>query len=343
VNSSGIYLLSARTALPGDPVGNAALARRFGMDQLWEQWVEAFIGTRTRYLAIDLETGEQSHTLADLGTTAGRGALEAAGVRPAEVDVVVMGTCTPDRLMPATVNIIADRLGIDGVPTYQIQSGCSGAVGALGLARDLLAAGRYRTALVLGGDVVARFYDVDADLHGLPPAELVNYVLFGDGAGAAVLRSGPEPGGVALRAVYSRLVGLGQPPGATLEWFGVTDRDSVRPAATEDYKAVETRVPALAAEVLADLLGELDWKASEVRYLLPPQLSGRMTRRIVQHLAVPDCEEVSCVAETGNTGNALAFFQLELALERLGHGDRAVGIAIESSKWIKSGFALERE
>jgi 3-oxoacyl-[acyl-carrier-protein] synthase-3 len=342
MRSSEAHLLAVGTALPGPPLDNAALARRFGMDGLWEQWVDAFIGTRTRHLALDLASGHQSHTLADLGTIAGQRALAGAGTAPGEVDLVVLGTCTPDRLMPATVNIIADRLGIDGVSTYQLQSGCAGAVGALKLARDLLATGQYRTALVLGGDVVARFYDVEAELHGAPPTELVNYVLFGDGAGAAVLRTEPGPGSVVLRAVHSRLVGLGQEPGAVLEWFGVTDRESLRPAATEDYKAVEERVPVLAAEVLRELLGELDWKDHDLDYVLPPQLSGRMTERILDHLALPHSQPVSCVAEIGNNGNGLVFFQLERALDRMEFGERAVGIAIESSKWIKSGFALER-
>ena len=223
-----VSLLAAASALPGPAVDNAALGRRLGMDALWEQWVEAFIGTRTRHLAVDLDSGEIRHTLVELAQQAGGRALDAAGVAVDEVDLVVMGTATPDRLMPATVNLVADRLGIDGVPSYQLQSGCSGAVQALAVAHGLLLSGGLRTALVLGGDVVARFYDLRADLRKLPPAELVNYVLFGDGVGAAVLRVGEVPGAAALRTVFTRLVGLGRAPGATLEWFGLADRDSDR-------------------------------------------------------------------------------------------------------------------
>jgi 3-oxoacyl-[acyl-carrier-protein] synthase-3 len=90
------------------------------------------------------------------------------------------------------------------------------------------------------------------------------------------------------------------------------------------------------------MLDALDWNESDVDYLLPPQLSGRMTNRINEFLALPGAQEVSCVADTGNTGNALPFLQLELALPRMAAGDRALGIAIESSKWIKAGFALEK-
>jgi 3-oxoacyl-[acyl-carrier-protein] synthase-3 len=310
------------------------------MDPLWEQWVDAFIGTRTRHLAVDMETGDMRCGLADLGETAARKALNAAGLDPAAVDVVVMATATPDQLMPATVNVIADRLGVDGVPSYQLQSGCAGAVAALELAGQLLT-GRRRNALVIGGDVIARFYDLAADLSQLPPAELVNYVLFGDGAGAAVLSVDPAPGAAAIRAIGTRLVGQGRAPGATLEWFGPVDRDSRRPASGEDYKAVEEHVPVMAEEILRDLLTELDWRDTDIDFLLPPQLSGRMTPRIVRRLDVPKAVEVSCVAETGNNGNAIVFFQLERLLGRLAPRDRAVGISVESSKWIKAGFALE--
>jgi len=86
----------------------------------------------------------------------------------------------------------------------------------------------------------------------------------------------------------------------------------------------------------------LGWKDSQIDYLLPPQLSGRMTARITEHLGIVQAQDVSCVVDIGNTGNALPFFQLERALPRMVTGDRAVGVAIESSKWIKSGFALAK-
>ncbi|GGV49327.1 3-oxoacyl-[acyl-carrier-protein] synthase III [Kitasatospora herbaricolor] len=336
-----IRILAAGTALPGPPIDNATLGRRFGMDALWEQWVDVFIGTRSRHLALDLETGEQRDTLAGLGERAGRQALAAAGTDPAEIDLVILGTATPDSLMPATVNQIADRLGIDGVATYQLQSGCSGAVQALDLARQLLSTGRHRTALVLGGDVIAKHYDLSVDLRTVPPAELVNYVLFGDAAGAAVLSGDPAAGRTAVRTSFVQLVGLGRPPGQVLEWFGPVDRHSDRPSAQEDYKAIEESVPVLSEEILHRLLDDLGWKGSELTHLLPPQLSTQMTKRIVERLALSGAEEISCVGDTANTGNALVFFQLEQLLPRLTPGDRVAAIAVESSKWIKSGFALE--
>lgn len=335
-----VRIASVGTAAPGPRIDNETLGRRMGMGPMWAQWAESFIGTKFRHLAVDLETSEVRHSLADLGETAGRRALAAADVDPSDVDVMVMGTAMPDMLMPATVNLVADRLGIDGVPTFQLQSGCSGAVQALEVARQMLLTGTHRTALVLGGDVSAKLVDPDTDAAKLPPEQLVNLMLFGDGAGAMVLTTEPSPGPV-LRSVFTRLVGLGRAPGQTLDWYGANRRFDTPPVA-ENYKAIEEAVPRMAAEALAEVLDSAGWKDSDLTFILPPQLSGRMTAKITEELGVPDAREVTCVHETGNNGNALVFFQLERLFPQLSKGDRAAAVAIESSKWIKSGFALEQ-
>jgi 3-oxoacyl-[acyl-carrier-protein] synthase-3 len=321
-------------------VDNAALARRFNMDASWQQWVDVFIGTRSRHLAVDLESGEVRSSLAELGAEAARRALDTAGLSPDDVDVMVMGTATPDQLMPATVNMIAERLGINDIPTYQLQSGCTGAVGALDVGRQLLLTGEHRTALVLGGDVCAKHFDVDFDLKAMAPTELVNVVLFGDGAGAAVLTTEPVADAALVHGILNRLTGLGRVPGQVVDWYGQANRRPGDSALQEDYKAIEQLVPGMATEVLKELLDRLDWTETDVDYLLPPQLSGTMTPRIVTELGLPGAEEVSCVTEIANTGNAAPFIQLERALPEMVPGDRAIGIAIESSKWIKAGFAL---
>ncbi|GLZ40809.1 3-oxoacyl-ACP synthase III family protein [Actinokineospora sp. NBRC 105648] len=336
-----VRVLSVGTALPGPPVDTAALAARFGMNRLWEQWVDTFIGTRSRHLAVDLETGRQRHTLADLGETAAREAIADARLSTEDIDVVVLGTATPDELMPTTVNVVADRLRIDGVPTFQLQSGCSGAVQTFDVASALLGTGAYRTALVIGGDVIARHYDVSADLHAVPPEELVNYVLFGDGAGAAVLTTEEDADAPVVRRVLTRLTGLDREPGQVLRWFGLVDRASAQAPAREDYKAIEESVPVMAREVADELLDDLGWKREEVDYLLPPQLSVAMTAKITAGLDFPGAREVSCVADIGNNGNALLFFQLRRLLAEMRGPARAIAVAIESSKWIKSGLALE--
>ncbi|MEU5095333.1 3-oxoacyl-ACP synthase III family protein [Streptomyces sp. NPDC020996] len=333
------HLASLGTALPGDPVDNATLSKVLGIN---EDWIEVFIGTRTRHFARDLGTGVVRWSLADLCAQAAEKALAAPGVDPSEVEFVVLGTATPDTLMPATVNHVADQLGLDQVPTFQLQSGCAGAVQALSLAQTMIASGQYRSGLVIGGDVCSKHLDLQRDVAGAAPGDLVNYVLFGDGAGAAVVTAEPRGQRLALRHVLNRFTGLGRAPGQVIEWFGLADRYDDRQALTEDYKAIEESVPVMAVEILWEMLGELDWEADQLDYLLPPQLSGRMTRRITEELDVPTAEDISCVADTGNNGNALPFLQIEKLLERMSDGEKALAVAVESSKWIKAGFALEK-
>jgi 3-oxoacyl-[acyl-carrier-protein] synthase-3 len=337
--SAAAYVAGVGGQLPGEPVDNAALAGALG---LRADWIDAFIGTRTRHFAKDLKTGQTRWSLAELCAQAADRAIADAGIDPGRIEFAVLATATPDALMPATVNVAAGLLGLDQLPTYQLQSGCAGAVQALDLAHGFIASGRHRAGLVLGGDVCGKHLDVSrADYADRPPSELVNYTVFGDGAGAAVLTAEPSGRALMIRHVLNRLTGAAREPGQVVEWFGAAELDSGRQAVREDYKAVEERVPQLAAEILWELLDELDWAETELDYLLPPQLSGRMTRRIRELMGVPGAAEVSCVAETGNTGNALPLLQLERLAALIRPGQRALAAAVESSKWIKAGFAVE--
>jgi 3-oxoacyl-[acyl-carrier-protein] synthase-3 len=176
----------------------------------------------------------------------------------------------------------------------------------------------------------------------MAPSQLVNYLLFGDAAGAVVISADTEGAAMRLKAVFSRFAGVGRAPGQTIEWYGDGTRDDrSRPAISEDYKAIEAHVPAMSAQALAELLALAGWSDDEVDYLLPPQLSGVMTPKIRKELGLDGAVEISCVAETGNSGNALPFLQLDRLAELIAPGEKAAAIAIESSRWIKGGFAVE--
>jgi 3-oxoacyl-[acyl-carrier-protein] synthase-3 len=341
MNQADIHILAVGTELPGPLIDNATLIRRFGLPQAWEEWIDIFVGTKSRHFAIDIESGERKQTLTDMGTLAGRRALEKAGVDPGSIDVAVMGAAMPDMLMPATVNLIADRLGINDLPTYQLQAGCTGAIQALDLAIQLLRSGQYRTALVLGGDSIAKHLDLDIDPNDTSAGLHVNAMLFGDGAGAAVLTTDPVPGTPVLRQAFVRMLGLGRPPGQIVEWFGLADLKKTHEPVSEDFKVIEESVPAMAVAAFQDLLDFLDWKKSEVDFLLPPQLSAKMTARVVEQLDARTASVISRVEEIGNTTNAIPFFQLEQLIPRLLPGNRAIGISVETSKWIKGGYAVE--
>jgi 3-oxoacyl-[acyl-carrier-protein] synthase-3 len=244
--------------------------------------------------------------------------------------------------MPATVNVIADRLGINHVPTYQVQSGCAGAVQAVDIARLLLSCGEHRSGLVLAGDSCRKHMSLDRPLDDLAPDELVNYVLFGDGAGALVLSTDPGEHGIEITTVLNRVTGLNRTPGQTIHWFGQAEDPRTATAVSEDYRAIEEGVPVMATEIVSELLDETGWEPQEVDWLLPPQLSGRMTAAIVERIGLRDAREISRVADTGNSGNALPLLQLNHLFRRMRGGERALVVAVESSKWIKAALALEK-
>ncbi|MGW0748086.1 3-oxoacyl-ACP synthase III family protein [Streptomyces sp. NPDC002587] len=333
-----VYLAATGTALPGEPVDNTALGRLLGVS---EEWIDIFVGTRTRHFGWDPVTGEVRGSLADLCAEAGAQAIDASGLDPADMEFLVLATATPDLLLPTTASEVADRLGLGHLPVFQLQSGCSGAIQALDLGRTLILGGR-RAGLVLGGDVTHRFLSPRGDTARMPTEELVNYVLFGDGAGAAVLTDEPEGERVAVRAVLNSWTGQGRPPGQVLDWYGTTDRHSERRMLAEDYKAIEEHVPSISVEILWELLGGLGWSLDDIGYLLPPQLSRRMTERILERLPDSSAREISCVSETGNTGNALPFLQLDRLMPAFAPGERALALCVESSRWIRAGFALEK-
>ena len=100
------------------------------------------------------------------------------------------------------------------------------------------------------------------------------------------------------------------------------------------------KVPVMSKELLHELLEKMEWKITDVDYFLPPQLSKIMTDKIISHLEIPTEKTLNCVEFTGNNGNALPFLQLEKLFGTMTKNQKAMIIAIESSKWLKAGVTL---
>ncbi|MFC0562525.1 ketoacyl-ACP synthase III [Halalkalibacter alkalisediminis] len=332
--------------LPGKPVTNEQME---DVLSIRKEWIDTMIGNHSRHFAVDFSKRTVEYSLTDLCTVAAEEAIEQAGIQRKEIDVIVLSTATPDHLMPATVNLVADRLGLQNIQTYQIQAGCSGALQALDVARHLLV-GERRYALVIGGDVCNKYMDLTRDFTKLRSSELINYALFGDGAGA-ILLTNENCDGLEITSIENRFVGVGEEPGQVMNWFGTVPENvqelSKRElrkqfqSAKEDYKAIEKQVPLMTAQVLKTLLEDRNWKKEDVTYFLPPQLGWNMTKKIIESLDLSLDVTINCVQETGNNGNALPFLQLKKLHGRLKPSNKVVGVAIESSKWIKTGIILE--
>jgi 3-oxoacyl-[acyl-carrier-protein] synthase-3 len=329
--------------LPGQPVTNSQIEETFS---LRAEWIDLMIGTKTRHFAVDLATKKVRFDLAGMCTHAGQAALRTAGMTIDQIDLIVMSTATPDRLMPATVNMVAEKLGADHVATFQIQSGCAGALQAVRVAQALLSDGAHCNALVVSGDTSARFLNLDRNYAKVKPSELVNIALFGDGAGAVVLSSERGRSGLVIEHLVNRFEGLGKSPGQLLNW-AAPQRHSLASTdeqdAAEDYKAIEERVPQMARELLDELLSATGRSREDITHHLVPQLGGKMSQRIIKLLELDPTRCISRVDALGNAGNATPYFQLTELWERYRPGDSAVVVTIESSKWIKTGMVLRGE
>ncbi|MET3892831.1 3-oxoacyl-[acyl-carrier-protein] synthase-3 [Bosea sp. OAE506] len=171
--------------LPARIVTNAELAQRVDTT---DEWIVQRTGIRQRHVAAE------SETTSVLGLKAAQAALADAGMEPAEVDLIIVATATPDHTFPATATQIQAALGIAGGVAFDLQAVCSGFVFALATADKFLSTGAARTALVIGAETFSRILDWE---------DRTTCVLFGDGAGAVVLRAEPGEGTLADRGVLA--------------------------------------------------------------------------------------------------------------------------------------------
>src|SRR5215468_7016879 len=162
--------------LPAHVLTNDDLAKRIDTS---DAWIRARTGIRERRIAAP---GEMT---SDLAHHAARAALAAAKIAPADVDLIVVATTTPDMVFPSTACVLQAKLGTHGGPAFDVQAVCSGFVYALSIADRMVAGGAVRNALVVGAEIYSRILDW---------GDRGTCVLFGDGAGAVVLAPSTEPG-----------------------------------------------------------------------------------------------------------------------------------------------------
>jgi len=162
--------------LPERIVTNDDLAARI---ETSDEWIRERTGIRQRHVAAD------GQTTVDLAEQAALRALEAAGVKASEIDLIVLGTTTPDIVFPSSACLLQHRLGANGCAAFDVNAACSGFMYALGTANAMIRSGMAKKALVVGAETLTRMLDWN---------DRTTAVLFGDGAGAVVLEASDEPG-----------------------------------------------------------------------------------------------------------------------------------------------------
>jgi 3-oxoacyl-[acyl-carrier-protein] synthase-3 len=272
-------------------------------------WITQRTGIKERRVA---EAGLCS---SDLGIIAGRAALEDAGVAPESVDLVITATISPDRLMPATASRVAYECGCTAAGAYDVSAGCSGFVYALAMAASTVAAGLHERVLVVGAEVISRMLDWE---------DRATAVLFGDGAGAAVvspltpqsgLALGVE-GSVASRTSPAGILGfdLGG-DGSGAEFLMIPAGGSKLPASCATVEARQhymtmrgqevykfaTRIVAQSAGRVLDRCGRC---VADIDLFVPHQANLRIIDGAAKKLGIPEQKIYTNVQRYGNTSCA---------------------------------------
>ena len=297
-------LLGTGSALPRRRVSNAELAETVDTS---DEWIVERTGIRSRYIAGE---GETTGTLA---VEASRRALDAAGVPAAEVDLIVLATATPDQTFPAVATIVQAKLGIPDCVAFDVAAVCSGFLYALTVADSMVRGGAARTALVIGAETFSRILDWE---------DRTTCVLFGDGAGAVVLRAEEtEDRGI----LATRLHADGRHNELLFVDGGVSTTGTIGKLRMRGQEVFRHAVVNLSA-VLREVLDAAGHDPSDVDWVVPHQANKRILDATARKLGLPPERVVVTVDEHANTSAASVPLALDVAVKdgRVKRGDLVV-------------------
>lgn len=348
------HLLGTGGYQPGDPIPNERIEQLVG--PLPDDVMEG-IAIQQRFWMIDVNTGEHLENNSDMAYKACVSALEATGLEPGDVDLLIGATGTPDYPLPPVINMVQERLGIERCGTLEIRSGGAGTVQGLEIARRYLEDGTYRTALIVGSEAISPVLApvfLGKDPSKIRMRERMPLYMFGDGAAAFVLRAEDREGG--LRPGAMACIGGSRPPG--IHSVGGGTHAPIH----EQLKArrlVDLRVdvvgagdftPVMVTDALAHTARMGSIEAGDIDLCLIPEgnvgwlldsltESGLLTR---EWLALQG-KIFDNLAQTGAVGCAAVPLFLDHAWRHgmLKEGQRIMLIGVEATKWIYAGIVVD--
>jgi 3-oxoacyl-[acyl-carrier-protein] synthase-3 len=263
-----------------------------------DEWIRERTGIRRRHIAA------AGQTSSDMGLAAAQAALAMAGTDPEEIDLIIVGTCTPDKVFPSTACIIQRRFGIRGCPAFDVHAACSGFVFALDIANRMITTGAAGKALVIGTETLSRLTNWE---------DRGTAVLFGDGAGAVVLEPADEPGILVTHmhadGQYEDLLEV--PAGVSAGYDQVrTETAYIRMNGNAVFKrAVETL-----GSIARETLDGHGFDRHDVDWLVPHQANLRIITAAARKLDLPMENVVVTVDEHANTSAASIPLALDTAV-----------------------------
>ena len=268
--------------LPPRVMTNAEFAARLDTS---DAWIRERTGIVQRHIA------ESTQASSDLALEAAKRALDAAGLKASEVDLIIVATSTPDYVFPSTACLLQAKLGVKGSAAFDVQAVCSGFIYGLATADSFIRTGQYKKALVVGAEVFSRILDWN---------DRGTCVLFGDGAGAVVLVSSEEPGihASVLRADGSH-AGMLSVPGNVC---GGAIMGS--PFLQMNGQAVFKFAVKVLEESARETLAAAGMQLSDIDWLIPHQANVRILDATARKLGLPAQKLVVTVDHHGNTSAA---------------------------------------
>jgi 3-oxoacyl-[acyl-carrier-protein] synthase-3 len=263
-----------------------------------DSWIVDRTGIKQRHIA-----AEDEYTC-DLAEKAAKNALEMAGLKPRDIDLVVVATTTADQVFPSTACLLQARLGIHGPAAFDVQAVCTGFVYALSVADKFIKTGAASKALVVGAETFSRIVDW---------SDRNTCVLFGDGAGAVVIEASDEPGIISTHlhadGAFEQLLRV--PRGISRGYEYIQQREAyVEMRGNEVFKMAVTTLGRIVDETLA----ANGMKKSDVDWLIPHQANIRIINATAKKLRTPMERVVVTVHEHGNTSAASVPLALDVAV-----------------------------
>ena len=303
--------------LPPRRLTNADLAAELAAKgvETTDEWIVERTGIRARHFAAP------DVTSSDLGTEAARRALQAAGLQPGDIDLIIVATSTPDMVFPSAACILQNKLGISGCPAFDVQAVCSGFVYALTVADAMIKTGAASKALVIGAEVFSRILDF---------SDRTTCVLFGDGAGAVVLEASATPGILAsdLHA-DGRYAGILCVPG------NVSGGNILgNPLLRMDGQAVFKLAVGVLESAARATLAKAGLTEADIDWLIPHQANIRIMQSTAKKLKMPFEKVIVTVDEHGNTSAA----SIPLALDDAVRGGKVKKGDILMLEGVGGGF-----
>jgi 3-oxoacyl-[acyl-carrier-protein] synthase III len=279
--------------LPERVLTNADLER---MVDTTDEWIVSRTGIRKRHIARDDET------TCDLAERAAHRAIEAAGIRVNDIDLIVLGTTTPDIVFPSTACLLQQRLDIHGCAAFDVQAVCTGFIYALAIADKFIRTEAAQCALVIGAETYSRIVDW---------TDRTTCVLFGDGAGAVVLQSSHEPGILSSHlhadGQYQELLKV---PGGLSYGPHQGSNAYVKMQGNEVFKIAVNTLSRIVDETLA----ASNLAKSDMDWLVPHQANIRIIAATAKKLDMPMSRVVVTIGEHGNTSAASVPLALDQAI-----------------------------